>query len=98
MMPSLRMRVLTGGLMVLASASLAHADTPLATTVLVSGLNRPVYICAAPNDATHMFILEKRGVIRVLDLTNNTINATNVMDITAKVFPISTTSTGNSDE
>src|SRR5262245_44010908 len=41
---------------------------------LASGLNFPTYGTFAPGDNTHMFITEKTGTIKVLDLKTNTVS------------------------
>ncbi len=41
-------------------------------SVLASGVTYPTYVTHAPGDETRLFILEKRGLIRILDLTTAT--------------------------
>ena len=56
------------------------------TTVLVaSGLNRPVFVTAPPEDFNRLFIVEKRGVIKILDLTTGVVLAVPFLDIDALV-------------
>ncbi|MCG8406505.1 MAG: PQQ-dependent sugar dehydrogenase [Phycisphaerales bacterium] len=54
---------------------------PLTTTTLVTNLNRPVEVVAAPGDTDRLFIVEKRGVIRILDLNTNTLLPTPFLNI-----------------
>lgn len=75
-------------------SSMALADTPLTTVRVASGLNRPVYATAAPGDPSRLFILEKRGVIRILELGTNTLLPTPFLDIQSLV----TGSVSNGDE
>lgn len=58
---------------------------PVTTVTVASGLNRPVYVCAPPGDTSRLFIVEKRGVIKILDLTTGTVLATPFLDIDALV-------------
>ncbi|MHC4219361.1 MAG: PQQ-dependent sugar dehydrogenase [Planctomycetota bacterium] len=58
---------------------------PLTTVRLASGLQRPVLAAHAPGDNTRLFIVEQRGIIRILDLTTNTMNATSFLNIDALV-------------
>ncbi|MBQ0824011.1 PQQ-dependent sugar dehydrogenase [Microvirga sp. HBU67558] len=46
-----------------------NARTPptVAATMIVSGLDNPLYLTAAPGDSRHLFILEKRGLVKVHD-------------------------------
>jgi len=61
------------------------AATPLTTTQVASGLSRPVFVTAAPDDVDRLFILEKRGVVRILDLDSGTVLSTPFLDIDALV-------------
>ncbi|MEK6644526.1 MAG: PQQ-dependent sugar dehydrogenase [Planctomycetota bacterium] len=64
-------------------AAQAYAVT-LSTVTLVSTLNRPTWAGSTPALPNHLFVLEKRGFIKVIDMANA--NAvTNVMDLTAVV-------------
>jgi glucose/arabinose dehydrogenase len=64
---------------------------PLATERVASGLNRPVFVTHAPGDETRLFIVEQRGVIKILDLTTETILGTAFLNIDALVAgPVNT--------
>lgn len=86
-------------------SSTAYA-VPLTTTTLVTGLNRPVEIIAAPGETDRLFVVEKRGVIRILDLNTNTMLPTPFLDISQgasvaahrRVVGISAGVGGNNDE
>jgi glucose/arabinose dehydrogenase len=62
----------------------------LTTTRITSGLTRPTYVCAPPGDMARLFIVEQRGSggvatqarIKILNLADNTINATPFLTIT----------------
>ena len=57
----------------------------LITNRLVTGLARPVFVCAAPGDSDRIFIVEQRsgstGRIRVFDLTTNSLLSTPFLSI-----------------
>jgi glucose/arabinose dehydrogenase len=55
------------------------------TTVVASGLERPVFMTSPDTDTDRLFIVEQRGRIQILDLTNDTLNATSFLDIDARV-------------
>jgi glucose/arabinose dehydrogenase len=69
-------------------AGVAQAQQ-LTTTRLASGLTRPVFVCSPPGDTNRLFIVEQRGsggvstqaMIKILNLSNNTINATPFLTI-----------------
>ncbi len=73
-----------GGL--LASSADAGTVVPLTTRRVASGLNRPVFATHAPGDEDRLFILEQRGVIKILDLTTETLLGTPFLDIDALVL------------
>ncbi|MCH7526738.1 MAG: PQQ-dependent sugar dehydrogenase, partial [Planctomycetes bacterium] len=64
----------------------AIGDTPLETIRVASGLNRPVFATAAPGDSNRLFIMEQRGVIKILELDTNTVLGTPFLDIDALVL------------
>lgn len=50
--------------------------------LIVSGLNNPIAIVAAPGDASQLYIAEQRGTIRTVNLNDGTIGATPFLSIT----------------
>ena len=58
---------------------------PLTTVRVASGLNQPVYATHAPDDFSRLFIVEQRGVIKILDLATETVLATPFLNIDALV-------------
>src|SRR5205085_11254191 len=56
------------GLAVLVGASVSHADIQGLTRV-ASGLSAPIFVDHAPNDPSRLFIAQRGGSIRILDLT-----------------------------
>ena len=75
---------LLGSLLGLASTAGA-GGVELATTRVASGMNRPIFATHAPGDFDRLFIIEKRGLIRILDLNTLTLNATPFLNIDALV-------------
>jgi glucose/arabinose dehydrogenase len=51
----------------------AGAVAPLTTVRVASGLNRPVFATHVPGDVNRLFIIEQLGIIKILDLTTETI-------------------------
>lgn len=58
---------------------------PLDTTRVVSGLFLPVFATYAPGDFSRLFIIEKPGRIRILNLDTGVLNATSFLDINSLV-------------
>ena len=57
----------------------AIGQTPLTTELFVTGLNSPVDLTFAPGDPSRIFIVEQRGVIRVVE--NGTLLSTPFLNI-----------------
>ncbi|MCH7602503.1 MAG: PQQ-dependent sugar dehydrogenase [Planctomycetes bacterium] len=57
----------------------------LTTVRVASGLNLPIFVTYAPGDSTRLFIVEQRGVIKILDLASGIVLATPFLDIDALV-------------
>ena len=64
-----------------ATPSHGGAVAPLSTVRVASGLNRPIFVTHAPGDETRLFIVEQRGVIKILDLTTETVLGTAFLNI-----------------
>lgn len=65
------------------AATAAAAQTPLTRTLVASGLERPVWVTHAPGDFSRLFVLEKRGRVRVIK--DGVLLATPFLDIDALV-------------
>jgi glucose/arabinose dehydrogenase len=66
----------------LAVAASAAAQTALDTKrIIATGLTYPTCIVSAPGDSTRLFVLEKAGRIRIIDLATNTLRSTSFLDI-----------------
>jgi glucose/arabinose dehydrogenase len=63
----------------LALGAASQAQTALSTDLVVSGLERPIGVTHAPGDRARLFIIEKRGRIRVV--RNGTLLAQSFLDI-----------------
>lgn len=49
--------------------------------LIADGFTRPVFATHAPGDKDHLFVVEQPGVIKVIDLTSNTVQSTPFLDI-----------------
>ncbi len=77
---------LTAAILAATIALPAVAQTPLKSTRIVqSGLVYPTFITHAPGDASRLFVLEKAGRVRIVDLTTNTLLPTSFLDIDSLV-------------
>lgn len=74
--------------------SLAPAQQDVASRLVVSGLSRPVYATHAPGDESRLFIIEKQGRIRILNLDTESLNSDYFLDIDSQVIG----GTSNGDE
>ncbi len=88
-----------GAVVVLAvSGMTARAGEPmtLATTRVASGLNLPLFVTWAPGEPYRIYVVEKRGRIKIVDLRNTAAAPITFLDIDARVF--GTASLGLTDE
>lgn len=81
----LRICLLSIGLMAVSSVLAQNNPAPLTIRLqpFLSGLSLPVYITSAKDGTKRLFVLQQRGLIRVVQPGSNT--ATTFMDMTAKV-------------
>ena len=56
------------------------------TVRVASGLNRPVWVTAPAGDFQRLFILEQRGVVKILNLLTGEVNATPFLDLESTVL------------
>jgi glucose/arabinose dehydrogenase len=59
----------------------------IAAARVASGLNQPVFVTAAAGDADRLFIVEKEGIIKILDLSTGQVFATPFLNITSQIDP-----------
>ena len=64
-------------------AAVATGQTPLTTELVASGLERPIFVTHAPGDFDRLFVIEKRGFIRVIE--NGVLLATPFIDLDALI-------------
>jgi glucose/arabinose dehydrogenase len=63
----------------------SQASSIVATRV-ATGLNQPLFADAPPGDTTHLFIVEKTGQIKVLDLSSGQVLATPFLDVSNQIL------------
>ena len=68
------------------------AAQDVAARLVASGLSRPIYATHAPGDESRLFIIEKRGRIRILNLDTESLNSDYFLDIDSIVTGGTTTS------
>ena len=70
----------------IAPSTAPPAGSPnLRSTRVASGLTHPVFVAAPPGDMNRLFIVEKAGVIQILELNTGQVNATPFLDINSLV-------------
>lgn len=66
--------------------AVVHAGaTPLTTVRVASGLNQPIFATAPVGDYSRLFIVEQRGVIRILDLATGQLLPSPFLNIDSEV-------------
>ena len=78
----MNMRIFSSAAAATALAASASAQD-LATRLVVDGLDSPVWVGAAPGDTGRLFVLEKRGVIRIV--RDGAVEPTPFLDIDALI-------------
>lgn len=61
------------------SGAYAQPQPALSLTRVATGLSSPLYATYAPGDPDNLYIVERGGNVRILNLNTNTINATNFL-------------------
>jgi glucose/arabinose dehydrogenase len=49
------------------------------------GLNIPVFMAAPPEDTNRLFVVEKNGVIKIIEVATQTVRSTPFLDLTAEI-------------
>ena len=62
-----------------------YASAAISATRVASGLNQPLYVTAAPGDTSRLFIVEKGGTIKILDLNSGQVLATPFLSVPVDV-------------
>jgi len=57
----------------------AHAA--ITREIIVSGLSTPIHVTAPPGDIDRLFVVQRGGIIRIVDLTTNTVMATDFLNV-----------------
>src|SRR5262249_61089409 len=57
----------------------------IAATRVASGLNQPLFAISPPGDTARLFIVEKTGLIKILDLTTGQVLPTPFLNLTSQV-------------
>jgi len=63
-----------------------YASATIAATRVASGLDQPLYVTAAPGDTSRLFIVEKTGAIKILDLNSGSLLATPFLTVPVDTF------------
>ncbi|MFG0327546.1 MAG: PQQ-dependent sugar dehydrogenase [Phycisphaerales bacterium JB037] len=63
----------------------ASAQTTLTTELVASGFSAPLYVTHAPGDDSRLFVVQQRGLIRIIDLDSGSINPTPFIDLSGIV-------------
>lgn len=66
----------------LALSPSASAQTPIKTVLFKNGLSNPIFATAPANDFDHLYVVERAGRIKVLDINNGNVLST-FLDISA---------------
>ena len=59
--------------------------TAIVATRVASGLSQPLFATAPPGDTGRLFLVEKTGQIKILDLTTNQVLATPFLDVSGQI-------------
>ena len=65
--------------------SVAHAQPLSVEPIVTSGIVNPMFVTSPPGDPNRLFVAERSGRIRIVDLTTNTVSPTPFLTI-----PVST--------
>ena len=58
----------------------------IAATRVASGLTQPVFVGAPPGDTSRLFIVERTGQIKILDLASGQVLATPFLDVSSEIL------------
>lgn len=63
----------------------ARAPSTLAANMIVSGLENPLYLTSAPGNPRHLFILEKRGLVKIYDTSTGQTLGNSFLNVSSEV-------------
>ena len=68
--------------------SLLQAQTlpPLDAVLVAGGFNLPLFITAPPGDTSRLFIVERTGLIRIIDLKTRSVKPTPFLDLSGSII------------
>ncbi|MCA9305432.1 MAG: PQQ-dependent sugar dehydrogenase [Phycisphaerales bacterium] len=69
----LRATIAGASVICLGAGSAIGGATPMTSVRVASGLTRPIFLTHAPGDFTQVYIIEKQGIIKTMDLSSGTI-------------------------
>ncbi len=82
-------------MLAVASAPALAGGTTLSSERLITGLARPVMVCAPPGDTDRLFVVEQRsgstGRIRIFDLNSNQLLSTPFLSLTVSTSSCAST-------
>ncbi len=55
---------------------------------LTASLTQPQYVAAPPGDLNRLFIAERNGLVRILDISINSVMPTPFLDVSARIFSV----------
>jgi glucose/arabinose dehydrogenase len=62
-----------------------RSNDAMTAQLVASGLSQPLFVCAAPGDVNHIYIVEQTGKVRRFDLTTNSFDAAPFIDLAGKI-------------
>lgn len=63
----------------------AQAVEGLSTNLVAGGFTSPIFVTSPPGDRARLFVVERAGKIKILNLKNGTVNPTPFLDISSEV-------------
>src|SRR5437868_3939356 len=64
------------------------ASTSLTLQAVTTNLTFPVFMTAAPKDGTRLFIVEKRGLIRIFDRNSSSLKPTAFLNLSGLISTV----------
>ncbi len=66
---------------IVSAAAAGTLAVELDTEVLAAGLTSPVFVTSPPGDTNRLFVVQQAGVVRIIELSSNTVLATPFLNI-----------------
>ena len=64
----------------------AQALPPLDAVLVAGGFDMPLFITAPPGDTSRLFVVERTGLIRIIDLKTRTVKPTPFLDLSGSII------------